>query len=382
MRSRRPGGTEALLRIRTGPQRQTAAPATPSDSETVDNAASDADAAQFADTEADADAMAHADADAASDLDAKTDADTVADADAASDVDSDRTSDTNADTASDANADAETDAYADAGTDDDANGTPDVVAKPKPITNVVAASNRIANVIAAADGVADLVAAPDRIANLITAPDRVADVITAPDRVANLITAPDRVADVIAVPDRVAKLITVPNGIADMVTAPDVVAVDRSTRRSRGNGTLRQTSGGRRLDLVAGVEDDLIPAPELLEKRARTLKIRRADLRDRALSVDRVEQPLLRRIDRQIQIGVGVIAIDEHRGRSRRQPIAHGNRVGEAYRRVIEPGVALEAYARIRRLGILSMRHDAMPHHRSAEELHFRVLGFGRQRGE
>ncbi len=52
------------------------------------------------------------------------------------------------------------------------------------------------------------------------------------------------------------------------------------------------------------------------------------DLRDRARAVDGVKQALPPRVDRQIQIGERVIAIDEYGRRARGQALAHGDRVG------------------------------------------------------
>ena len=106
-----------------------------------------------------------------------------------------------------------------------------------------------------------------------------------------------------------------------------------------------------------------------------------ADFRDGAGAIDCAEEPFLPRVDRQIEIGESVIAIDQHGRRPRWQPVAHRQRIGQPNGRVVEPGVAVEINLGGRRRPIVPVRRGGVADHRSAEQFDGGILRVLWQRG-
>ena len=96
--------------------------------------------------------------------------------------------------------------------------------------------------------------------------------------------------------------------------------------------------GPRPLWYAGRVEHDLVVPPQPLEQRAAEVAIGGADdVADAALAIDGVEQALLLRVDRQVDVAMGVRAVDQHAGCARRQLLLHAQRVGQPKRNVVEP---------------------------------------------
>src|SRR5258707_15266962 len=101
------------------------------------------------------------------------------------------------------------------------------------------------------------------------------------------------------------------------------------------------SSGRKQRDLAArSVEHDMVPPPQLLEEIAgQTLILPlTADFRDCAFPVDGGKQALLPRVDGQIEVVKGVIAIDEYCRCARRQSVPHGKSVRQPNGLVAWPG--------------------------------------------
>ena len=89
------------------------------------------------------------------------------------------------------------------------------------------------------------------------------------------------------------------------------------------------------------VEGDLVVPVEPLEQVSRDVErlVRPRDVANRPGPVDRVQEPLLLRVDRQVDVGRGVVAVDQHRRRAGGQVLLHGDRVGHANRDGALPGI-------------------------------------------
>src|SRR5688572_21917053 len=89
------------------------------------------------------------------------------------------------------------------------------------------------------------------------------------------------------------------------------------------------------------IENHLVMPPELFEETADsvTLAARTHDHGEVALAVDRIEHRLLLRVDRQIDIGIRVAAVDQHPRRARRQPPLNADRVRQPDRHIAKPSV-------------------------------------------
>src|SRR5882757_8499995 len=128
----------------------------------------------------------------------------------------------------------------------------------------------------------------------------------------------------------------------------------------------------------------MVPPPQLLEEIARKTPIPAltADFRDCALPVDGGKQALPPRVDGQVKVVKGMIAIDEYRRRARRQSLPHGASVRQTNGLVAWPGLAIEVDGRIRRRAVVSVSHDSVAHHGSPKKFDGGVLVFSRHLGQ
>src|SRR5262249_43960344 len=95
------------------------------------------------------------------------------------------------------------------------------------------------------------------------------------------------------------------------------------------------------------VKDDLIVFPELLHELARRFFTSRCrstphDLVDRVLAVDCGEGSLLRRIDRQGEVGEGMCPIYQNGRKTGRHPVANTQDPRQVDGNVAAPGIAVE----------------------------------------
>src|SRR5262249_10904552 len=94
------------------------------------------------------------------------------------------------------------------------------------------------------------------------------------------------------------------------------------------------------------VEDDLVVLPEPLEEVTGlplvvwvALRDGLHDLAERALAVDRTQQPVLTRVDGANEVGERVRPIDQHRDAAWGQSVPDGHRPGQANRNVVSPAI-------------------------------------------
>ena len=129
--------------------------------------------------------------------------------------------------------------------------------------------------------------------------------------------------------------------------------------------------------------------PELLEEVAGVDALRRLSppvhdtLQDRTgrfSAIDGVEQPSLFFIDRQKQVRIGVGPVDEHRHRTRRQPLLHTDRLRQPDRDIAQPPVVVETGRPAAIGAVVPVDDQAVAQHRPPEQLDRGILLPRRQR--
>ena len=155
--------------------------------------------------------------------------------------------------------------------------------------------------------------------------------------------------------------------------------LQRCTIRSRRRITVPKVCVGARC-----VEDDLVVLPKALEETegsALAIAVLRRSCRisrECSFPVDGAEQPILKSVDGENEIGKCVRPVDQHRDAARRQAFPNAHRPRQRDGNVVAPTIAGKG-DRLALVGaIVAVRDETVRDHRSAEEFDGGVLRPGR----
>ena len=128
------------------------------------------------------------------------------------------------------------------------------------------------------------------------------------------------------------------------------------------------------------VKDDLVVLPKALKETQGSvfviavLRCKLQNFGESSVSVDGAEQPVLKRVDGENEIGKCVRLVNQHRDATRRQTFPNAHRPWQSNRDVVAPTIAGKTDPLALVGAIVAVRNETVRDHCSAEKLDGSVL--------